>query len=107
MRTGSLGDGERTGSLAAARLSDLYEVDDVRPRHGEILRTDRLLQLLGGGEHEERRERDVRRSGGGAELRSNRPSKVGAATRDLQRSNQAIVQELAQLAARKPFHRSK
>jgi len=102
----SLTDGQRSGSLEAggtARLDGLYEFDasDIRPRHGESSSTDRLLQMLGARRHDPRKG-DSQRHQGRAELRSESGSKTGAATKNLNSSNKAIVEELAQLAARSP-----
>jgi len=101
----SRADGDRRGSLKArggAHLDRLYQLDnsDVRPRHGESSSTERLLQMLGEGGND-RREGDGRYHGR-AELHREVGSKMGAATKNLQRSNKAIVEELAQLAARSP-----
>jgi len=104
---GSLTDGQRSGSLetgSTARLDGLYELDasDIRPRHGESSSTDRLLQMLGARRNDPRKG-DSQRYEGRGELRSDESgSKIGAATKNLQRSNKAIVEELAQLAARSP-----
>jgi len=99
-RRGALADGQRSGSLlertrGGARMDDLFEEGDVRPRHGERARAVNLFQLLGRG-GERVREQGVRRDGH-EERVSLRDARGGVAGVE---SNKALVQELAALAAR-------
>ena len=111
-----LRDGERRGSLLGrgegpARVDDLFERDSGL-RGDRSSSTDALLRLLGGA-GSRRRQADRRRHEGGAELKSEASpgssslsSSVTTATHSLQSSNKAIIEELAQLAARSPHTRS-
>ena len=105
-----LRDGERRGSLLGrgegpARVDDLFERDNSS-RGDRSSGTDALLRLLEGGGDSRRRQTDRRRHERGAELKSEASlgssSSVTTVTNSLQSSNKAIIQELAQLAARSP-----
>jgi hypothetical protein len=109
-----LRDSERRSSLLGggegpARVDDLFERDSSS-RGDRSSSTDALLRLLGGGGDSRRRQADRRRHEGGAELKSEASlgssSSVTTATNSLQSSNKAILQVLAQLAARSPHTRS-